>query len=368
MNTIRRNNRFVLGLAIALISLAIVCLLVLSLQISAMVSVPRVGQSTVIVATMYPVPTVTVEPTATVVPAPTPMSCTPDDVGQWSDYDDLHALEDAGQVTWMTGGSKYSVFLIPSTSQQVCVGVGDSDVSLIENRLTPDGLSESVSWSYQKNFTGKFTIDWSTKEITIETPQVIGPNDELVRSVWPVQMKRINQAGTWLFKEPIFDEGYDYSLISPAYLCDQMGEWEEIAPLPKNVSFCTTSWYYEMDSYLGRGYWLTDYANEDALVLKVFWIKPETVYFDENEWYPTEPIRFEFAGPLQVGQQLATVAEVLGTCEEPEKYDREDSWFRDPVALRISSIWYDIIVPRGSFIGVGTYDGKGWEKIYSVCP
>lgn len=327
---------------------------------------------TVIVATLYPVPTATIVPTPVPTPMPTPMACTPDDVGRWSDDDDFRVLEQAGQATWLTGGSKYSVFLIPSTGQQVCVGVGARDVEFIENRLTDDGLSESVSWTPQGGFTGKITInwedDWRNPEITIETPQVVGPNDELVRSVWPGQMKRINEAGAWLFKEPIFDEGFDYSLYSPAVLCYQMGEWQEIASLPDDVAFCHSNWRYEVDSHLGHGYWLTDISNEEALFLKAFWMQPETLYVDENEWYPTDAIRFQFAGQLHVGQRLAKGAEVLGTCEQPDKYDRADSSFRDPVVLRISSIWYDVVVPRGAFIGVGTYDGKGWEKIYSVCP
>ncbi len=339
-------------------------------------------QPTVIVATAYPRPTSTQQSTATVVPTPintpvpTPMRCSPDDVGDWTDRDELEKLEAAEQASWLESGRTYSIFLIVDTDEQICVAVGDWDVQLIENSVNHQGLSESASvahqFEYQSGFTGKPAIVWTdyreVERIIIETPKVTGPNDGLVRSIWPNQMSRINEAGTWLFKSPIFDETLDYSEYSPASLCNWMGDWERIAPLPEEVAFCHSNWHYEIDSFLGNGYWLSETTSENGLMLKVFWIKPETVYLSESDEYPSEPVKFEDAGPLKVGLKLSKDTEVLGTCETPDKYDLESSRFRDSVVIRLSGFGYDLVMPKSSYIGVGTVEGAGWEKLYRVCP
>lgn len=329
---------------------------------------------TTVFATARPKPTVTssLVPTPTNTPVPTPMRCTPDDVGDWTDRYELEKLENAEQAAWLESGSTYSIFLIVDTKEQVCVGIDDFRVDLVQNEVNSVGLSERYNLSLQSEysgFTGRLTIvrgDYRKIErITIETPKVTGPNDDLVRSIWPDQMKRINKAGAWLFKEPIFDETLDYNENSPASLCYWMGNWERIAPLPENVRFCHNNWSYEIDSFLGRGYLLSEAVDENGMMLKVFWIKPETVYLPG---YPSEPIRYETAGPVQVGQMLSKDTEVLATCEKPDAYDLLLSRFRDPVAVRLSGFGYDLVVPKGAYIGVGTVEGAGWEKLYRVCP
>lgn len=336
---------------------------------------------TPIVATALPQPTLTphqptatVIPTATNVPVPTPMRCTPDDVG---DQNELEKLESAEEVTWLKSEQTYSIFLIVRTGEQICVGVGDWNVYLIKNEVNNFGLSDQLNMALQsaehrRGFTGKATVKWTgweVESITIETPKVSGPNDDLVRSIWPAQMKRINEAGEWLFKSPIFDETKDYSPYAPAYLCRRMGDWERIAPLPEKVTFCHLNWRYDIDSYLGKSYWLNNGAEND-LRLKVFWIKPETVYADESIDYPVE-LKFADAGTLEVGQLLTKdyeVLEVLGTCEKPDEYELENSDFRDPVTVRLSGFGYPLVVPRNAYIGVGHKSGSGWETLYRVCP
>lgn len=340
-------------------------------------STPTMAETQSAVVTAYPpAPTATIVPTPANTPVPTPMACTPDDVGDWNDRGELERLEDAAQVAWLESGHNYSIFLIVDTAEQVCVGVGSWKVQLLEHEVNSRGLSETFSVAlqpeYQRGFIGKPTIVWGdyreVERIIIETPEVSGPNDGLVRSIWSDQMKRINEAGTWLFKEPIFDDTlYDES-ISPAYLCRRMGDWERIAPLPNEVAFCHTNWRYEVDSFLGNGYWLSEEASENGMMLEVFWIKPETVYLSESDEYPSESVKYEDAGSLVVGQVLSQDNEVLGTCEKPEEYALESSSFRDPVAVRLSGLGYPLVVPHNAYIGVGTLKGTGWEMLYRVCP
>jgi len=352
----------------------VIVLLVASVIVTACGQDASADQPTAIIAATKPAPMqaaiTTQEPISTPEPIITP--CTPDDA--YSDYEERQQLYEAERVTLLEVGFTYSVWQI--AENQVCVGIGEmsTDLFFVTTRWESDfGLTDfSTHHVYADDIgvTGKFRKEevktsYSDEILSyyfLEEPEIEGPNDHLVVAAWPSQKAAINAEGRRWYTGDVMTDYFDDA--SPAMKCFEMGWMEQIAPLPDAVSFCRQDFSSRIElRYVGGFTYIQVFGGpENNLGIMVFYDPPETVFDGDVV------LKYGRAGYLTEGQNLGGLI-VKESCATLEQDDYRRRSLLDPVLVTFANGDGDELnVPRGAWIGVGTEDGNGYDKIYKVCP
>lgn len=328
---------------------------------------PSADPSTVIIATQNPTPVsiATQEPSPS--PEPTVIPCTPDDVRD--DWWKLQALLEAKEVTLLEIGLAYSIWQVKS--QQLCVGIGKDDMLFVTTYWTDEKGLTNIS-SHDANIddigvAGKFRkeekefFENTYTRYFLEEPPIKSPNDSVVEAAWAGQKAAINADGRRWFTGNVIPDIWDDD--SPANKCFNMGFHEAFATLPDNISFCrfvTSRIEVLLIADFIEVYVLGGPENDLGIV--VFYDPPDAVFQGDII------VQYGRAGQLFAGQGLGGLI-VKESCAKLKQDDYRRRFLLDPVLVSFANGDGDeLVVPREAWIGVGTEDGKGYEKIYKVCP